>query len=211
MKHYYALLFAGVIILQLGVGCTQPQPQLKTVAEEAVVEEATTVNITVEPELVELEPEPVVLTKTFNTSDLADLDTNFNFSVEIPAQWEVENVVEIQSLNFYDPSAVGDTNLDRSQIFVRYFLAQEFLTLDTVTIHASTELTINDHEAMEYDIEKKSAVADFASQPAWRNQRHIVTDIRVSTNSLVFYVFGQRPGLDLIVLDQFFKSLIFTE
>lgn len=209
--HYTTILSLGAVTLfALGAGCvptTTTTTTLNTNSSEVVSEVVTTDAIAVPP----LEEKPVATTKIFNVSELAELDAHFNFSVEIPAQWEVEPVAEIQAINFYDPAASGDTNLDKSQIFVRYFLAQEFLTLNTVTIHSSTALTINGHEAVEYDIEKQASVADFIAQPAWRNQRHIVTDIRVSTNSLVFYVFGQRPELDQATLDQFFQSLDIVE
>ncbi|HBY73699.1 MAG TPA: hypothetical protein DEG44_03350 [Candidatus Kerfeldbacteria bacterium] len=205
MKQYYVLLFFSIVYL-VGTSCTLTQPEAtsNTVVVKETVEPEEPVAIVVEPD-----PEPT--TKIFHTSDMADLDANFNFSVEIPAQWEVENVADIQSLNFYDPFADGDNNLNKSQIFVRYFLAQEFLTLTTVTIHSSSDLIVNGHEAVEYDIEKKAGVADFPSQPSWRNQRHTVTDIRVSPNSSVFYVFGQRPGLDQAMLDQFFQSLTIAD
>lgn len=201
--HYTTILSLGAVALfSLGAGCTPSATTtttLNTNASEVVTTDTADDAIVVSP------------TKIFNVSELAELDAHFNFSVEIPAQWEVEPVAEIQAINFYDPAASGDTNLDKSQIFVRYFLAQEFLTLNTVTIHSSKELTINGHEAVEYDIEKQASVADFISQPAWRNQRHIVTDVRVSTNSLVFYVFGQRPELNQTTLDQFFQSLNIVE
>lgn len=196
-------------IVFLGASCTTTAPATDTVADP-VVNDVETSEIVATTETVVL-PEAVPTTKLFDTDDLIDLDSSYNFSVEIPAGWEVENVAEIQSINFYDPTAEGDTNLDKSQIFVRYFLAQEFLTLSTVTIHASTELSINGHDAVEYDIEKKSSVDNFPSQPSWRNQRHLVTDIRVSTNSLVFYVFGQRPGIDAAVRDEFFQTLDIVE
>lgn len=202
MKYTTILNLGAITLFALGVGCT-PNATTTTTLNTNTADDAI--------DVLPLEEEPEATTKIFNVNELAELDSNFNFSVEIPAQWEVENVAEIQALNFYDPAASGDTNLDKSQIFVRYFLAQEFLTLDTVTIHSSEELTVNGHEAVEYDIEKRSEVANFISQPAWRNQRHIVTDVRVSTNSLVFYVFGQRPGLDQATLDQFFQSLNILE
>jgi len=51
-------------------------------------------------------------------------------------------------------------------------------------------------------------VANFAGQPSWRSEEHIVTDIRVSdANPSVFYVIAKRPDLDMntyqLFLDEF--------
>lgn len=132
----------------------------------------------------------------------------FTFSAMIPAHWQVEAVPETEALNFYDPTATGPNNLEKSQIFIRYFSANQFLTLQTVNIIERSEFTLNGRPAVRYTIQKKDAVADFPNQPAWRNSRHVVTDIRVAdTNPSVFYVVAKRPDLAEETYEQFLQSL----
>lgn len=149
-------------------------------------------------------------TRQFTSSELSTITAPFNFTATIPAAWQVEYVPEIEAINFYDPTIEATSALEQSQIFVRYFTAASFLTLSTVTIYSQTETTINNRPVVVYDIEKKPEVADFTHQPSWRNQRHVVTDIRSTNNTpATFYVFGKRPELSQEVFDQFIQSVQF--
>lgn len=153
---------------------------------------------------------PVAAYQTMHSSNTANLAGPFTFSAEIPSGWKVEAVPEIEAINIYNPNASNNNNLEKSQIFVRYFKANTFLTLNTVTIYKQTQTTNKDRPMVIYDIEKKPGVANFPSQPAWRNQRHIVTDIRQTDGSpSVFYIFAQRPGLTPEIFDNFLKTLNF--
>ena len=148
--------------------------------------------------------------QTINTADLGAAKA-FQLSATVPGHWQVEVVPEIEAINFYDPTAGGETAKDQSQIFVRYFTADDFLTLSTVTIFNKTNTSVVGRPAVIYDIEKKSGVADFPHQPFWRNIRHQVTDVRQSDSSpATFYVFGQRPGLDESIWTNFLNSLTFN-
>ena len=102
-------------------------------------------------------------------------------------------------------------NLEKSQIFIRFFDATSFLTLSTVTIYNKENTTINDRPAVVYNIEKKSNIANFANQPLWRSQRHIVTDIRTTDlNLTTFYVIAKNPNLNQEIYDNFLNNLILT-
>lgn len=132
----------------------------------------------------------------------------FDFAVSVPSQWEVESVPAIETLNFYDPGAEGENNLEKSQVFVRYFRANRFLTLSTVTIHSRRETEIIGRPAIAYDIEKKPGVPDFPNQPGWRSGRHFVTDIREgNSNPSVFFVFAKRPDLSEETFSAFLESI----
>lgn len=145
--------------------------------------------------------------KTIRAQDIAGVAAAFIFSAEIPSNWQVEAIAATEAINFYDSGAAGTTNLEKSQIFIRSFKANSFLTLGTVTIHAREDTTLNGRPAVRYDIEKKPAVAQFSGQPSWRSERHIVTDVRVSdANPSVFYVIGKRPDLDETVYRSFLQS-----
>jgi murein DD-endopeptidase MepM/ murein hydrolase activator NlpD len=164
-------------------------------------------------------PEPSVVTSPmvtpspgtvrFATKNNELNQSTYDFSVEVPTSWKVSYIEQTDALNFFDPNGNGDTNLERSQIFVRSFRASGFETLSTVTIHNREAKTYRGRSAFRYDIEKKSNVANFPFQPSWRNQRHIVTDIRTTEESpALFYVIAKRPDLNEAVYQQFLESLI---
>ena len=139
---------------------------------------------------------------------ITNVDPAFQFTATMPAGWQTAAVPAIQAITLFDPAASDAAEIDKSQIFIRYFRATTFLTLSTVTIFDRAELTLNGRPAIRYDIEKKASVANFPSQPAWRNTRHFVTDVRVSdTSPSIFYVIARRPDLDEDVYNQFLASL----
>lgn len=141
-------------------------------------------------------------------STINGVASQFTFSLEIPSGWQAEAVPAIEAINLYDPAAPGESNLEKSQLLIRHFSGNDFLTLSTVTIHERSELTMGDRPAVRYDIEKKAGVADFPSQPSWRNTRHIVTDVRVSDdNPSTFYVIAQNPALGDVVYQHALNTL----
>lgn len=198
-------VIAGLcLFLGTGFTCVSSSPVNQN--SQPVLSASQTINSQVETEPVE---EPIV--ELFSTTQLGEIDSHLSFSATIPSTWEAEYIPDIQAINFFDSSVEGKSNLEKSQLFVRYFVANQFLTLQTVTIYSENESVINDRPAVTYEIEKKSNVADFAFQPSWRNQRHFVTDIRsTDDNPTTFYVFAQRPGLDQEVIEAFLQSVTFN-
>lgn len=151
---------------------------------------------------------PQLSYQTISSLDIADLVGPFTFSAEIPIGWKAEAVPNIQAINIYDPNSPETDTLEKSQILIRHFNANTFLTLNTVTIFKQTKTTNKGRPTIIYDIEKKSGVANFSNQPSWRNERHFVTDIRqTDSNPSVFYVFSQRPSLDQKIFDHFLETL----
>lgn len=139
--------------------------------------------------------------------DIPGVASAYRFGADVSVNWQIEAVPATEAINLYDPAAAGPSNLDKSQIFIRHFRANDFQTLQTVTIHSREGTTIDGRPAVRYDIEKKPAVAQFANQPSWRSERHIVTDVRVSdTNPSVFYVIAKRPDFDEGVYRQFLQG-----
>ena len=67
---------------------------------------------------------------------------------------------------------------------------------------------VGDYEARRYDIEKKTGVADFVDQPAWRNERHIVTDFHDSDEYDRYYVFAANPEIDMAVYEALIGSIM---
>lgn len=127
-----------------------------------------------------------------------DLGEEFSdLTFQIPPGLEVEYVPSLKSLNLFTLSGEGSAR-ERSQIFIRYFDASQFLTLSTVTIHSVEDNFIGakDYTARIYDIEKKSGVPNFSEQPLWRNTRHIVTDFVKGEGFNRYYVVASNPDLD---------------
>lgn len=142
--------------------------------------------------------------------DFSSAHPTFRFSAVLPAAWKIEYREDVDSLNLYDPTAPETSTLDQSQIFIRKFEANIFLTLSTVTIHEQEETFVAGHPAVRYQITKKDGVADFPGQPAWRNQTHRLVDIRYRTsNPSLFYVVAYRPDLSPEIFDAVVASFEF--
>lgn len=146
--------------------------------------------------------------KIFSAQTLEGAPSQFSFSAEVPKTWDAEVVSGISSINLFDSADPGTNNLEKSQIFIRYFEANQFLTLTTVNILDRTETTVAKQPAVRYTIEKKASAAKFSNQPEWRNTKHTVTDVRVSDSSpSVFYVIAKNPELDDEVYKNFLNTL----
>src|SRR3989338_1772231 len=140
--------------------------------------------------------------------DLSSVDPHFRFSANIPDEWDVAYVPQIESFSIYKKDAEHDE--EPSQIFIRYFEANSFLTLSTVDILEKNKTSVNGHEAVQYKIIKKSSVSNFSFQPQWRNEEHRLVDVRLSgQNPSLFYVFAHNPSLDENIFRAFLSSLIF--
>jgi len=150
-------------------------------------------------------PDP---TRYAASTSIKSVSPAFNFGFYIPREWEAEAVKQIESINIYDPRLPGGTNLEKSQIFIRYFRANNFLTLPSVKVLSRKEVTVAEHPAIDYIIEKKPGYPNFPRQPLWRNQKHRVTDVRTSDASqAVFYVFAKHPDLDDILFESILGTL----
>ncbi|MEX2144849.1 MAG: hypothetical protein WD712_00505 [Candidatus Spechtbacterales bacterium] len=153
---------------------------------------------------------PETENKTITADSIFGAAAQFHFSASVPSNWQTEAVTQIGALNFYDPATPADSDLEKSQIFMRYFEAGTFLTLTTVDILERTETQINARPAVRYVIKKKAGVPDFSNQPAWRNGEHVVTDIRVSDDDpSVFLVIAKNPALDSGIYARFLESIQF--
>lgn len=131
-------------------------------------------------------------------------------SFEISNTWQIEYVPKTEAINAYDPSLPDENNLEKSQIFIRYFNANDFLTLSTVHILERTRTSANGRPAVNYVIEKKSHIAPFEDQPYWRSEKHRVLDIRsTDQNPTTFYVFAKRPSVSDAEFERFLNSVQF--
>ena len=138
----------------------------------------------------------------------AEAREQFSIDFQIPDYWDAEYIPSLKAINLYDRAGQGSAR-ERSQMFIRYFDASEFLTLPSVTIHDTKDLFVgkNQYTARRYEIEKKPAVADFFDQPSWRNERHIVTDFRGQEGKTRYYVVAGNPALDIAVYEEALQSM----
>ena len=147
--------------------------------------------------------------RVFKASAITGAAPAYQFSAIIPPAWQVEAITSLEAINLYNPDAPDISTLEQSQIFIRFFTANQFLTLSTVDILEQHDLTINDRPARRYDIVKQKSVPPFKGQPSWRNEQHLVTDVRVSDASpAVFYVIAKRPDLDDDIYQQFLDQFV---
>lgn len=155
--------------------------------------------------------DPEQPSRTYNSAQDRGGDI-YKLQFTIPEGWEVEYVPSIESLNLYTVAGSG-TALERSQVFIRYFDASQFLTLQTVTIHITTDRSVGTgpYVARAYDIEKKAGVASFADQPSWRNSQHTVTDFRATEGYTRYYVVAANPSLDTKVYEEVLASMKIVE
>jgi len=56
-------------------------------------------------------------------------------------------------------------------------------------------------------IRKEEGVSDFAHQPHWRNERHIVTDFRGAEGQTRYYVVASNLDLDVDVYEEGLSSM----
>lgn len=147
----------------------------------------------------------------FDLEEPSGRDT-FNIDFEMPGTWDIEWIPSLESWNLYSVEGTGSAR-DRSQMLIRYFDASSFLTLSTVTIHDTTDMTVGteDYVARRYDIEKKPGIADFRGQPEWRNERHIVTDFAGESGFTRYYVVAANPELDKEVYEHVLDSMTILE
>ncbi|HBV33361.1 TPA: hypothetical protein DEB72_02450 [Patescibacteria group bacterium] len=131
---------------------------------------------------------------------------DFKLSFNYPAGWRIEYVPQINALNLFTLSGAGSAR-ERSQVFMRWFDAENFLTLDTVDILDRQGGETAGRPSVTYVIIKKLNADDFSYQPSWRNAQHQVTDIKASTGYTRFYVIAQNPTLSEEAWGQFLNSI----
>lgn len=142
--------------------------------------------------------------------DFASINQEFLFSANIPDGFKVEYLPKTRAINVYDPSISGASNLDKSLMYVSFFKASRFLTLNTVDITRQDKTSIKGREAILYEITKRGGIPDFYGQPVWRNAKHEALDIRLTqSNPSYFYSFAKNPALSQKVFDDFISSLIY--
>jgi len=148
--------------------------------------------------------------KVVKLIDFSQINSEFLFSAEIPKEFEVEYIPQLKAINIYNPSLGGQTNIEKSQVYISFFQASKFLTLSTVNITRQDKATVKEREAILYEITKKDGLPNFSGQPDWRNFKHHALDIRLTQDSpSYFYSFAYNPNLSQKVFDDFVNSLIF--
>lgn len=127
---------------------------------------------------------------------------------DLPPGTELEFVPSLKAWNVYTVRGEGSVR-ERSQFFIRYFDASDFLTLKTANILRTEDLMVGrgSYAARRYEIEKKPETADFPDQPSWRNTRHLVTDFRDKEGRTRYYVVAAAPDQSLRAIELFLSGM----
>ncbi|MBM3206282.1 MAG: hypothetical protein FJZ43_01535 [Candidatus Staskawiczbacteria bacterium] len=142
--------------------------------------------------------------------DFAEVNPQFNFSAKIPIGFETEYLSSLRAINVYNPNLEGSSNIEKSQLYITFFKANNFLTLNTVDIIGVKKEKILEKDTVLYTISKKIKVPDFLGQPTWRNFTHKALDIRLSEESpSIFYSFAYSPQFSQKEFNNFIDSLNF--
>jgi len=149
-------------------------------------------------------PSPEIGTIEQDPTNFTDFNPTYRFSAILPEGWMVIYIPQIKAISIVDADL-------QSQIFIRNFTANDFLTLSTVTISEQTDKTVKGHQAIEYEITKKPEAPDFPSAaPTWRNITHRSIDVRFTEkNPSPFYTIAYNPSLNRDIYDAFIDSLAF--
>ena len=143
--------------------------------------------------------------------DFSKINPEFLFSAKIPKEFSVEYIPQLRAINVYNPLLAGENTREKSQVYISFFKAGRFLTLNTVDITRQDNMTIQGREAILYEITKKDGVPDFSGQPNWRNFKHQALDIRLTGDSpSYFYSFAYSPDLTEEMFNNIISSLVFT-
>lgn len=145
-------------------------------------------------------------TRTFSSSEIGG--DNFKLQFIVPADWEVEYIPARKALNLFSLRGEG-TARDRSQMYISFFDAKQFLTLTTVNVLSTQDLKVGKeaYTGKRYEIEKKANVASFDEQPGWRNSKHFVTDLRSQEGQTRYYALAKNPRLDESIYQQVLASI----
>lgn len=145
-------------------------------------------------------------TRTFSSSEIGG--DNFKLQFTVPADWEVEYIPARKALNLFSLRGEG-TARERSQMYISFFDANQFLTLTTVNVLNTQDLKVGKeaYTGKRYEIKKKDDVAKFADQPSWRNDKHIVTDLRLTEGKTRYYAFAKNPNLAEDIYQQVLASI----
>jgi len=143
-------------------------------------------------------------------TDFSKINPEFLFSAKIPKEFEAEYIPKSRAINIFNPSLAGNSNIEKSQIYISFFKAGRFLTLSAVNIDRRDKMIVKEKEAVLYEITKKETAPDFSGQPFWRNQKHKALDIRLTQdNPSYFYSLAYNPDLPEEIIDGIIASLVF--
>jgi hypothetical protein len=142
--------------------------------------------------------------------DFYQLKKEYVFSGDISSSWEVEYIKDADAINIFNPQAEQEKNIDKSLIFVRSFVADDFSDPDHFDILNKEEKNLSNHKSILYEVEKKDDVDDFKNQPQWKNDKHKILLVRFwKKEPSIFFEISYSSELSDESFDSFVNSLIF--
>jgi len=148
--------------------------------------------------------------KTIDQDSLNSGGNLFKFSITIIDSWDAELAQRGTTINVYNPAMVENNSLDSSQIFIDSFVANNLQVAEDINILSREEHEVTGLPAVTYVISKNGNEEAFTGDPAWRDEIHKITEVRLSQeNPSRFYVFAKNPDLSEAEFKRFLDSLEF--
>lgn len=190
-------ILTAAVILIVVVGAVLARPKKIIAPTNQANGNVATVNGSVNQGNANLNSSTTYPGVVFSTADLPERDPHFEFMATIPSGWVAEYLADGPAINLYNPSAAGQTTLEKSKIYVTYTIRSDSLSSDrTIANHpAQVTATVNIDATEKYI-------------PAWMSKVTQIT--QVQTNDTAPYTviqFYQAPDLPDSTFDGFVSSL----
>lgn len=130
-------------------------------------------------------------------------DGQFDFTLSLPATWEVQTADRGDALLVFDPTSQGDTASDKSQLYIQRFTSDGFPDSVFSSIANSESILRGDRR----DVRASATVSSKAipkDAPAWLSERHLITGIQQGD---VLYTISKRPYTDARIYERILDSV----
>lgn len=145
--------------------------------------------------------------ETISISSVRGISRVFDFNVAVPEDWVIKAVNGGDEINFYDPEIETETSIEKSQIFLYEFVANDFQVPDNISILSRKDEEFAGRPAVTYVLSPQDGTS-FSGQPSWREEIHKITNIRLrEENPSRFYVFAKNPDLSEAEFQRFLNSV----
>ena len=145
--------------------------------------------------------------ETISISSVRGISRVFDFNVAVLENWAIKVADRGREVNFYDPGIEGEDAIEKSQIFLYEFVANDFQAPDNISVLSRKDEKFGGQETVTYVLSPQEG-ASFPGQPSWREEIHKITNIRLQEeNPSRFYVFAKNPDLSEAEFRRFLNSL----
>jgi hypothetical protein len=145
--------------------------------------------------------------ETISISSVRGISRVFAFNVAVPEDWVIRVINGGDEVNFYNPGVEGENTIEKSQIFLYEFVANDFQAPDNISVLSRKDEEFAEQPAVTYVLSPQEG-ASFPGQPSWRKEIHKITNIRLQEeNPSRFYAFAKSPDLPEAEFQRFLNSI----